>query len=443
MIEDNLKKDYEDLIKKPNEVLSIFSDFYGEDKVDLQGLPSFKMFKDICLKTDIPKYFKDNFISLSNVQFDFVQDIINSKQPQYDYSFNNPEIFRLFYQNFIIRIIKNYFNDIFIVIHFPVINVTNEHNKSIEIREMYAKVHINVEGTLLGTPIFNRAEYTRAQLSCSYMHSHISSIDYNNLSVFKSSCLGSGPIRDTIALLNNHFDNNNWMLFCLELDRYLQVESLSGGPYKNLENVREGVAGRIYTQFDFQNQNIAMSDLYKLVYNPILENFIKYLINSKKLIFNFYNGSYGIGMSYLEFNIFISNEFITWYNKEYTEGRINRTFNDLLLNNILKRCMINEASIAEYTDASVVMEQKIAVVEKQFACTFKGKKIPIKVTNRTESDKRVTLLNPIISQNILTRIITIININYGTAKQTIDSTTGSASTSYRFQGGYKTLLYSD
>ena len=72
------------------------------------------------------------------------------------------------------------------------------------------------------------------------MHSHISSIPFGNFTFFQSPCTGSGPINNTICSLSRDFDANLWRLFCLELSKYVEVESIAGTPYHRLEGLTRG-----------------------------------------------------------------------------------------------------------------------------------------------------------------------------------------------------------
>lgn len=124
-----------------------------------------------------------------------------------------------------------------IIIYYPSVIITNEHNKSHEIKELYTKVKVHNNGSLNGTFSFVRAEFTLEEWNSDYLHSHVSGINKSLPSNFKSSCLGSGPIRNTCLSLNDSFDEDIWKLFIFELDRYIQTESLEGGPYRRLENI--------------------------------------------------------------------------------------------------------------------------------------------------------------------------------------------------------------
>ena len=242
MIEDILKKEYENLIRKPNEILSIFSDFYGEDKVDLQGLPSLEEFiSHATVNMNVPLWLDNNGHNFSSTQRRLLADKFNNSLSTVgkDYSFNNPDIMSDFYRSYILTMISTKFSNMFILIYFPTVTVTNEYDKSVEIQKLFAKVEIDVKGLLKSGITFNRGEYPLSQLLNKYMHSHIQDIEYSNLNRFKDSCLGSGPIRDTISTLCVDYDPLRWQLFALELSKYVQVESIAGTPYKRLENIKK------------------------------------------------------------------------------------------------------------------------------------------------------------------------------------------------------------
>jgi hypothetical protein len=103
-------------------------------------------------------------------------------------------------------------------------------------------------------------------------------------------------------------------MFCLELSKYVTVESVAGGPYHRLErlgtnNMEAGIDRFItYLSPSHHESVLAPSNL---------REFVKYFINSKKLKFNYVNGSFSIGMSFTEFIVLISNELIKWYNDQF------------------------------------------------------------------------------------------------------------------------------
>ena len=195
-VKEKLTVMYNNLMEKPNMLFDIFKDFYGEEFVDMQGYLSLEQYI-----SEVTSNTSEDYILLSSIP-----------------------------------LLSDRFLSIFILVRFPEVRVTNENDKFIDIWELYAKVLFDWKGKFREFTL-NRSEYNLFQLAHNYMHSHISGIPLNNPTTFQHPCLGSGPIRATIANLADNFDELRWQLFCLELSKYVQVESLSGGPYHILENL--------------------------------------------------------------------------------------------------------------------------------------------------------------------------------------------------------------
>ena len=53
----------------------------------------------------------------------------------------------------------------------------------------------------------------------------------------QTPCTGRGPINSTLSTLAIGYDEAIWQLLCLELDRYVRVESIDGVPHYRLENI--------------------------------------------------------------------------------------------------------------------------------------------------------------------------------------------------------------
>ena len=437
MIDNILKKEYEDLLKKPREVFTIFSDFYGEDKTDLQGIPTLEeVLEESCQIRNIFDYL-NNRIRISISLLEKYSLLVESGVT--DFSFKNPLIIENFYKDYILyHIDKGLFSKINIMVYFPHITVTNENGKSIDIKKMFVKVPVTVRGLFKGGGMkFNRSEYTVAQLRSCYMHSHVNSISYDSLSHFKSSCLGDGPIRDTIILLNDTFDRDRWFLLCLELSKYIEVESLAGGPYMRLENVTNSSVNVTIKGFDSRR---TIPNIVRRRYSDRIVSFVKYLVDNNKIPVNYFNGSYGVAMSFIDFNVFISNEFIDWWNNHYDLDVERENSDRLLRESVLNKCIVSTDKIIIKGSVDRNLQSMIERAESQIACTFKGQQIPVVITQNPGFEHDILLLNPAVTESILSKILAIININYGTRTSHTDPTTGSQRTSYMVQGNSKTIL---
>lgn len=380
---------YNSIMEKPNIIYDIFKDFYGEEFVDMQNYLSL-----------------ERYISLIRRSFS-EESILEPGNNLYG---------------------SDSFNEIFILVRFPEVRVTNENDRYIDIWELYAKVTFNWRGKSRGYFLLNRAEYDVFQLQNNYMHSHISSIPTSNFTSFQSPCLGSGPIRDTLALLAADFDELRWQLFCLELSKYVQVESLAGGPYKRMENLGKNSMSPSESNWSmFSDENLPHFNSFN---NERVRQFVKWLLERKKLKFDFANGSYGISMSYITWRIFLSNEFIEWYNIQYAEGNATATYLDLLAEGVLVKGIINNNRF--YYDNSGRGTNYSRYAGKRI-CTFKGEDVRLVVRDlesRANDNNLSNFINNRLAEYIYKCILKVVNYEYG-----------NNSTETQTAGPSKTVIY--
>lgn len=380
---------YNSIMEKPNIIYDIFKDFYGEEFVDMQNYLSL-----------------EGYISLIRRHFS-EESILEPGNNLYG---------------------SDKFNEIFILVRFPEVRVTNENDRYIDIWELYAKVTFNWRGKSRGDFLLNRAEYDVFQLQNNYMHSHIHSIPTSNFTSFQSPCLGSGPIRDTLALLAADFDELRWQLFCLELSKYVQVESLAGGPYKRMENLGKNSMRPGESNWSmFNDENLPHFNSFN---NERVRQFVKWLLERKKLKFDFTNGSYGISMPYITWRIFLSNEFIEWYNIQYAEGNATATYLDLLAEGVLVKGIINNNRF--YYDNSGIGTNYSRYVGKK-VCIFKGEEVRLVVRDlesRANDNNLSNFINNRLAEYICKCILKVVNYEYG-----------NNSTETQTAGPSKTVIY--
>lgn len=416
LIEEKIEELYNSLMDKPLRVLGIFNDFFGEDKVDMQGYWSLDKFKSWMniepLSTYIPNgsivgmnrndWSMYGAISITDLPKDQVEKVVNV--------LTNTTVKE--------RIGNAKFNGIFILVHFPHVRVTNEHDRFVDINHLWAKVKVMYNGTLNGGFTLNRSEYTLLHIRSHYMHSHISSVPTSDFTQFQNPCTGSGPINGTISALNRDYDEDMWNMFCLELSKYVTVESVAGRPYNYLEklgtNDMEAGIDRFITYLspNYYGNDIT-SDKFK--------EFVRYFINSKKLKFNYVNGSYSIGMSLIEFIVLISNEFIKWYNDQFNKEELTAKFADLKRHGILRECIIDNGKI--YYDRGSNNVNNYAQYIGKKVCVFKGREITVDITDIAEvrSENKSIILDTQTALYILTTILKVLNYRYGRSKATHES----------------------
>lgn len=413
LIDEKIEELYNSLMDKPLRVLGIFNDFFGEDKVDMQGYWSLDKFKSWMniepLSTYIPN---SDIVSMNRNDWSMykAQAITDLPKDQVE------EVVNVLTNTTVKNGIGNAkFNNIFILVHFPHVRVTNEHGRFVDINHLWAKVKVMYNGTLIGGFTLNRSEYTMLHISSRYMHSHISSIPTNDFTQFQNPCTGSGPINGTISVLNGDYDEDMWNMFCLELSKYVTVESIAGTPYRYLEKL-----GTYDMEMSIDRFITYLSPGY---YGDVLDSdelreFVKDFINLKKLKFNYVNGSYSIGMSLIEFIVLISNEFIKWYNDQFNKGKLSARFTELKRRGILKECIIDNGKIYYDRDRNNVNNYAQYIGKK--VCVFKGKEITVNITDIAEvrNENKSIILDTQTALYILTTILKVLNYRYGRSKAT-------------------------
>lgn len=409
LIESKIEELYSLLMDKPNQVLAIFNDFFGEDKVDMQGFISVDELKSWLSVTPIYRYISRESLDMSMEDYDTY-----SSQSLTDL---RGEVLDLVLDQLCSREIVSYigyirFSSGFILVHFPHVRITNEYNRFVDINHLYAKVGVLHNGSMNGYFSLNRAEYTYLHISSGYMHSHVSVIPTSDFTKFQTPCTGTGPINDTISNLSNEFDSDIWRLFCLELSKYVEVESIAGTPYHRLENLGTSNMGAGEDVFRVVNQ-LRYEDSIK----EMIKEFVSYFIKQGKLKFNYANGSYSIGMSFTEYILVISNEFIDWYNKKFNNKEWKYTFSTLKRSDVLKEGIIANNKI--YYENSRRNVNSCAAYNGQRMCTFKGKDVLINIVdiNEVKEDNKSIILNTNIALYILSKILRVINYRYGKAEQ--------------------------
>lgn len=407
MTEENIKRLdesihtlYEDLVDKPLQVFNIFNDFFGEDNVDIQGIISEEDFKSWIKEKSVNFY-------ISNTWGEYAGNtIIELPQDKFD------EALSLLSNRHIREIINLTSKPVFILVHFPHVRVTNENNRYVDINHLWAKVKITYFGTILDKKFtLNRSEYPATHYISNYLHSHIARIPEEDFTAFQTPCTGDGPINSTICSLTREFDTDLWQLFCLELSKFVTVESIKGVPYKYLEKIG---TESMYTE---TNSFIVVTRPHNNYYirdKEELKDFIRYFIQGNHLKFNYKNNSYSIGISFIEYIVLISNEYIKWYNEQFNNGHISTSFEVLKKENIIQECIINNGKIYYNICSRDNFTYLYDNIGKKI-CDFKGKVITLNITGISELNNNNTsiILNPQIALFILNQILKVLNYRYG------------------------------
>ena len=279
-----------------------------------------------------------------------------------------------------------------LLIYFPEVTVTNEMNESTVIRDFFARVPLTPHGKLATGFQFNKATYTEAEIRIGYMHSHCHSIDRLNPEYWQSPCLGSGPIRGTIAVLMQDFDEQRWGLFFWELDKVTQVESLSGVPYIKLQNI--GISN---------NQEVSITT-YNATVDILPENketlikFIKSYMSTGQMKFVALYQKITLGIPYIEWLVGISKYYMKWEQAALQEGE-----------ETLPLGWFKDYSVRDNLLYLNNPNQRYQSAIGRLIANFKGNDFRVNILNETDDVESVRLFDVSFANFILSQILTFIN----------------------------------
>jgi hypothetical protein len=73
-----------------------------------------------------------------------------------------------------------------------------------------------------------------------------------------------------------------------------------------------------------------------------MKDFVTYLIKKKG---SSSLSNYGLAMSYIDYMILISNEFIEWYNHRFNQHIVTSSYAQLIISRVLRECIIDNGNI--------------------------------------------------------------------------------------------------
>lgn len=392
---ETLREKYDRVVSRVNRVYEIFQGYFGEDRVDLQGVKTFEQ--------------TSTSFGTRDASDRELQSFIFSSSP-------------------------------YLLVFFPEVTIANENERSVDIKELWAKIKILADGRLHSAFELNRSNYELEHLKSDYMHSHINGVNWSDPTAFMSPCLGDGPIRRTISSLCTQYDEDLWLLFCCELALYAGTESLSGGPWRRLEQIGAGNSGG-RTPSEQNNTMTPIKHSFRFSSSLLMKDFVKYFLEKKVLKFCFINGAYYLGMSQYDFRILVSNHFIEWMNRQDNPWRIRTSYARLVSNGILGKYILKDNKIYLPRSSSFGRfsseEEMRARFEGKRVLTFKGRTYNITINQQSNDPALNTtiLVCKEMCESLLSLILRTVNFNYGITSNT---NTGSA-TSSSFSGETKFL----
>lgn len=171
-----------------------------------------------------------------------------------------------------------------VLIHFPELVITNSKKLSHNIKDLYVKFDVGIDGKMNSGLSGIRTSLTRDECASHYMHSHLPTFDLMNMR-FMHFCTGEGEINQVIYLLGSNFDEVNFTLFCLHLKNYVIWESLEGNPYRRMVDI--GLNGGTRTTITQDRIDKVVSILKSTLFNdPKLSVFdlFKFTISDSSII---------------------------------------------------------------------------------------------------------------------------------------------------------------
>lgn len=404
------------ILSKALEVTEIFNDFYGEDRVELQGGMTLEGFKQRLYTTPMIWIvgslggFKLSRYYINQPDSDRVY---SSYLGEYEHRLtDSDEIFDKYAPYLVEFINDKWFKDLNIITHFPKVTITNEYDESVQAENLWIKTPITPEGKGKGWFKMNRSTYEVSHMEADYMHSHVAGIPFSDFTEFQSVCTGTGPINSTLASLATSFDGAIWQLYCLELERYVATESISGVPYRRLNRIG-GDNNNTRRSFKIHNNPYADASIFS---DSMKGEFLRYILESNKLKFNYIKGSYGLATSFVDTVIIISNLFIEWYNKRCrkdTEPIF--TMYRLRNSSIIKEVIIHNNTIYGPNNTNRDYSEYIG----KHVLNFKGKDITLEVKGVSNGPRNsFIVLNIDIIEEYVIAILNILNCDYGNSKKT-------------------------
>lgn len=201
------------------------------------------------------------------------------------------------------------------------------------------------------------------------------------------------------------------MLFCEELSRYVTVESLTGVPYRKLEeigNARIVSEAQKYEKKEYKDLLgfYDDNDESRSQFNQILTHFTDYYLSLNTLQLSFCEGRWKPGMPYFDYMISISNAFISWFNQFGSADSVE----GLYRKNIIQKVTIKEG---KFYQNKTITPRDMDNFNGRHLMDFKGQPVNIRIFRSDSPEERTTIiLNHKITMFLLGSILRIINYHY-------------------------------
>ena len=413
-----LREIYDETTLKASEVIGVFVDYFGEELVDFSMLS----FDDFIKSLEVDKFRSymppdtevttDNINKVVRFRSNGEEITMTLKEAESNASKKFLDVATestvMFFKPRLVNDIRSMIDCIYIYVKFPEVRVTNENDKFIDIKDLYARIRINgPSGTLIDYIELNRATYTISQYTSDYAHSHLPGIP-NGWTV---PCYGSGPILSTMDTLRRRCDIDFWGLLCYELSKYVTVESLAGVPFRRLENVGADRRGNVNSAINYYESLPVLfgSGVSRDRWREFLTSFL----SKNELKFSFYRGRYDIGESPISLWVKLSKAFSEWYSAKFIEGKVTQSFDRLLSSGVINKYVVADGRVYTPQGSSLLEEARNKNGRDMFM--FKGEMVKLTITDINDNvEPSITyLVNHRVMDYLVTKILEVINYKYG------------------------------
>lgn len=272
----------EEVINRSAELSDLFSLRANEETVIKFAVKKRLPPRYIKFIQDARQMLEDIYPGRGDIQFNLVPRF---KIVQNQYGSNHVNQFRVF-DAFDI-------DTMYLVVYFPEIEIKNGRKLSHTIKDLFTRIPVKLTPGARGGLKFERIQGTRTTLSkaefiSQYLHSHLPArglVEHGVkvLHYYQNFCTGEGDINNSTMLLNTEYDPDMLRLLLLQIEPYVNWESLDGGPYMRIENV----AAR---QYDYPRVNLnTCESIFAQVINKI-----KHCPKILDLDWKFYNNKFTI-----------------------------------------------------------------------------------------------------------------------------------------------------
>jgi hypothetical protein len=312
----------------------------------------------------------------------------------------NNEMFRSFSDEEIWTEVVGERKDFTVVIHFPLVTITNDSRETHEITDLWVRFGLTGEGYVSWLEGTRTSVTPEEQIAC-YRHSHLSS---TNGSEWDNFCLGVGPLSMMMSMMRNQYRQEQFQLFLFNIREYVSWESISGTPFIRMNTVKNR-SGMI------EHHITSISENLRERYVDEVFHFLKNLPH------DFLVENVDVKLDGGRFNVTIS---------AMLEGMISLHF--VSSSTYLTRINLLEYMCYKNTDGkyvSGVMADVTLPAQQEPTLIFKKEPIFLKLINKEENVKKSTkYLHPVFKHELETRLTNHFNSSSGSYSGATQCSTG-------------------